>query len=225
MIRPDDHPAIVNVLILYNTFRILSSVVDGSSASAGTRRIMESFPTTEHLRSPLTSWKGKISQYRSPDFPSFQLANQGLTVTSTRTCAPDSLPFHQDQSLITPAEDETNLPSRSVGPPLTPVFDYNHIITPPPSASLYSLSEMGRRGRENSPILITGLPALHQSRFVSTLAEPHQSTYDNSIPNNEYINIRQQSTQTSSHQGSPRNRIPSWKSDALRWVYFASRKA
>lgn len=178
---------------------------------------MESFYTVERLRNfecltPSTlspSWQEKIDQYRNPGFSSPRLVRQG-SMTSFK---PSVLDLHQDQSLTTPIEDRTNLSSSSVSRSVTPTFDYNHIITPPPSALLFSRSDMGRRDRENSLILSNS----RQYPFVTALPEPRQSLgmYDNSASNNEHAIIRQQSVQTFVHQGSSRSRVSSWASDAV----------
>jgi len=225
---------IVDVVLLYNTFRVLGPVFEASSAS-GTRKSMESFYTVERLqnfeyltpRVPSMSWQEKISRYRSPDFPSSQPVRQGLTVTSSKPFGLDPFPLCQDQTLTTPIEDGTNLSSTnlsslsvSVSRSVTPTFNHNYIITPPPSASLFSRSDMGRRDRENFPILS---PVPRQSRFVTTLPEPRQSPgiYDNFASSNEHVIIRKQSTQTFGYQDSSRSRISSWASDAVeisRWT-------
>lgn len=138
---------IVYVLLFYNTFRLLSPAFDSRSTSAGTRKSMESFYTTERLqkyltpRAPSTSWEEKINQYRNSKFPSSRLVSQGMTVTTSKSFALDPMPLYLDQSLITDIE-ETNPSSPSVGRSVTPTFDHYHIIMPPPSASIYSRSNM-----------------------------------------------------------------------------------
>jgi len=181
---------------------------------------MESFYTVERLQkseyltppAPSPIWQEKNNQYPNPGFPSSRLVQvRPGSMTGSKSFVLDLFPLHQDQSLATPIEDRTNLSSPSVSGSVTPTFDYNYIITPP-SPSLSSRSDMGRRDRENFLILSPGLPASRQA-----LPEPRQSPgiYDTSFSNNEHVVIRQQSMQTSVHQGSSRSRVSSWASDAV----------
>ncbi|KAF8802528.1 hypothetical protein BYT27DRAFT_6764092 [Phlegmacium glaucopus] len=222
---------IVDVLLLYNTFYILSPVFDTRS----TRASMESFYTTGRLqkspRAPSMSWKKRISQYHRPDFSPSRLVRQDFTVTNSKSFI-DPVPLYLDQSLTTHLEDRiedrANLSSSAVGRSITPAFDYNHIITPPPSASLSSRSNMERHDREDSPILAAGLPVPpRQPRFVTALLELHQSLgmYDDFVSSNEPVTIRQQSAQTFGNQDSSRSRISSWALNPVEMPKWTTRNS
>ena len=164
---------------------------------------MESFYTTERLQkheylTPSQNWKEQIRQYRNPDFPSSRLVKQDL---NTEDLELNPVPLHLGR-----IEDRTHLSSPS------------DIIAPPPSASLFSRSDMNSRDRKNFPILTAALPAPPQSRFVKALPEQPQTPleiYDNPISRNEHVIIRQQSMQTFGRQSSSRSMISSWASDEV----------
>jgi hypothetical protein len=156
IICPDDWPGVVIILLLYNTFRILGSVMYPRSSRKSTEflsRGLQNFESwSPHV--PSMSWNDKIT----PDFLSSQL---GLSETSSKSFVLDPSPLRRDQSLTTPLS--------------SPTLDYNHIITPPSSASLSSHSNMGRHDPEDAP-LAAGIPTLsRQSRFATALSIPGQS--------------------------------------------------
>lgn len=136
-----------------------------------------------------TSWNEKIT----PDHLSSQI---GFSETSSESFVLDPSPSRQDQSLTAPLS--------------SPAFDYNHIITPPPSALLSSHSNMGWHDPENAPPLAAGIPTLsRQSRFATALSIPGQSL-GNSVSNNDHLIIRPQSMQTIGRDNSSRSRVTSW---------------
>lgn len=171
---------VVIVLLLYNTFHILDSVMFPSSA--GTKKSMEFL--SRHLKSseylspptPSASWNEKTTLCRNPDSLSSKL---GLTETFY---LPDPFPF-QDQSLTTPLSSLAS--------------DYNHAITPPPSASLSSHSDIGRRDRKNAPLLTAGIPA-------------PPGIYGNFVLDNAHVIIRQHSMQITGRRDPSRSRSTSW---------------
>jgi len=185
---------VVDVLLLYNTFRILCPVLLPPSAETekGLSRHLQNFECLT-LRVSSTSRNEKISQHRNPDFLSSRLGRQCLTETSSKPFVLDSSPLHRDQSLTMPLS--------------SPDSDDNFTITPPPSASLSCRSDNGRRDRENSPLLAAGIPA-RQSQFATTLPQS-LGIYGDFVITNEHETVRQHSTQTE-RQNPSRSRITSW---------------
>ena len=184
IICPDDWSGVVDVLLLYNTFRILSPV------------LLPTLAETEKNLTPRvssTSWNEKGRQYRNPDVLSPRLGRQGLTETNPKSFVLDSSSLDRDQSLTMPLS--------------SPAFDHNLTITPPPSASLSSRSDNRRRDRENS-LLAAGIPD-RQSWFSTTLPQS-LGMYGGFVPINEHEFVREHSTQTVGHQNPSRSRITSW---------------
>jgi len=180
---------VVDVLLLYNTFRILGPVLHPPSAETekSLSRCLQNFEyLTPRLSS--TSWNEKISQYRNPHFLSSRPGRQGLTKTSSKSSfVLDSSPLNWDQSST---------------------------ITPPPSASLTFRSDNGRRDRENSSLLAAGIPAC-QSRFATVLPQS-LGIYGGFVPINEHEIGRRHSTQTVERQNPSRSRILSWSKWSTR---------
>lgn len=194
IVFPDDSPGVVDVLLLYNTFRILSPALLpplAENEKSLSRHLQNFVYLTPRVSS--TSWNEKISQNPNSDFISSRLGRQSLTWTSSKSFVLDSSPLHRDQSLTMPQS--------------SPASDENFTITPPPSASLSSRSDNGRRDRENSPLLAAGIPA-RQSRFVTVLPQSLE-IYGGFIPINEH---RQYSTQTVERHNPSRSSITSWRS-------------
>jgi hypothetical protein len=141
-----------------------------------------------------TSWNEKVSRYRNPDFLSSRLGRQDFDKTSSKSFVLNSSPLHQDQSLTTPLS--------------SPASGYDFTITPPPSVSLSSRSDHGRRDRENCPLLAAGIPA-RQSQFATALPQS-LGIYGGFVPNNGHEIVRQHSTQVVENQNPSRSRITSW---------------
>lgn len=146
------------------------------------------------LRVSSTSRNEKITQYRNPDVLSSRLSSQGLTETSSKSFVLDFSPLHRDQSLTMPLSSLAS--------------DDNFTITPPPTASLSSRSDNGRRDRENSPLLAAGIPA-RQSQFATALPQSLE-IYGGFVPINEHEIVRQHSTPTIDRQNPSRSRITTW---------------
>ena len=138
-----------------------------------TEKTLSSRQNLEHLTPHLssTSRNEKISQYCNSDFLSSRLSGQGLT----ETC------------------------SKSLVLNISPASDYDFTITPPPSASLSSRLDNGRRDREN-PLFLAGMPALPQSLGI----------YGGFVPINEHEIVLQHSMQTIEYQNPSQSRITSW---------------
>ena len=194
IICSDDLSGVIDVLLLYNTFRILGPVLlPLTETEKGFSRRHHDFECLT-LRSS-TSQNEKISQYRDLDFFSPQLGRQSLTETSLKSFVFDSPPLLRDQSLTMPR-------------PLSSLAsDDNFTITPPPLASLSFRSDNGRRDRESS-LLAAGIPA-RPSQFATALPQS-PGIYGGFVPTNEHEIVRQHSTQTVEHQNPSRSRITTW---------------
>jgi len=190
---------VVDVLLLYNTFRILAPVLlppvkDEKNLS----RRLQNF---ELLTLPVSSTsRSEKIHYR--DFLSSQLGGQGLTETSSKSFVLDS---YQDQSLTillsSPASDDFT-------------------ISPPPSATLSSRSDNRRRDRENSPLLAAGIPARQAAALPQSLG-----IYGGFVPIYKHEIVRQHSTQTDELQNPSRSRITSWSKWTTRNPYLMLSKA
>ena len=203
-ICPDDWSGVVDVLLLYNTFRILGPVLlPPAEAEKNLSRRLQNFEYLT-LRDSSTSRNEKTSQYRNPDFLSSRLGRQGLTETSSKSFVHDSSFLSQDQSL-------TILLS-------SPTSD-DFTITPPPSATLSSRSDNARRDRENSPFLAAGIP-VHESQFATALSPQSLGMYGGFVPIHKHEIVRQHSTQTVELQNPSRSRIASWTKWTTRNPYL-----
>jgi len=196
---------VVDVLLLYNTFRILAPVLLPPAKTE--KNLSGRLQNFEYLtlRVSSTSQDEKID-YR--DFLSSPHGRQGVTETSSKSFVLDSSLLNQDLSLTIPLS--------------SPASD-DFTISPPPSATLSSRSDNRRRDRENAPLLAAGIAA-RQSRFATA---PPQSlgTYDGFVPIYKHEIIRQYSTQTDELQNPSRSRITSWSKWTSRNPYLMLSKA
>jgi len=191
---------VVDILLIYNTFRILGPVLlPPALAEKNLSRRLQNF---EYL----TLRNEKISQYRKPDSLSSRLSRQGLSDTSSKSFGLDSSTLNQDQSLTT-----------SLSSPASDDFT----ITPPPSATLSSRSDNARRDRENS--LAAGIPD-HQSRFAAVLPQSLE-THGGFVPIYKHEIVRQHSTQTVELQNPSRTAMTSWPKWTTRNPYLMLPKA
>lgn len=146
----------MNVLLLYNTFRVLGPAFEGPS----TARDNESFGTNKHLNryspSPSTEkqrpFDDKTDQYHYPT-PSFQ------SYTSSQPSIKPLLPVHQERASTQSFYSYPSSPS--IGRSITPVADLNRTLASPEpslqrsSISTSTLSDHLRQGSTDS----FGLPA------------------------------------------------------------------
>jgi hypothetical protein len=204
IICPDNWPGVFDVLLLYNTFRILGPVLlpPAEAEKNLSSRCLQNFEYLT-LRVPSTSRHEKISQYRNPEFFSSRLGRQGLTETSSKSFVLDSSPLIQDQSL-----------TMSLSSPASDDFT----ITPPPLATLSSRSDNSRRDRENSPLLATGIQD-PQSLFATALPQS-LGIYGGFVPIYKHEIVRQHSTQTVELQNPSRIGITSWPKWTARNPYL-----
>ena len=208
-ICPDDWSGVVDVLLLYNTFRILGPVLlPPAEAEKNLSRRLQNFEYLT-LRVSSTSRNEKISQYHNPDSLSYRLGRQGLTETSSKSFVLDSSFLSQDQSLTIPLS--------------SPASD-DFTITPPPSATLSSRSDNAMRDRENSPFLAAGIPA-HQSQFATALLPQSLGMYGGFVPIYKHEIVRQHSTQMVELQNPSRSRVASWTKWTTRNPYLVLPKA
>ena len=200
---PDDWPGVVDILLIYNTFRILGPVL--LRPSAMTDKALSSLQIFECLTPSVstTSRNEKISQHRNSDLSS-RLGSQSMTEACSKSLVLNSSPSNRNQSLTMPLS--------------SPASECNVTITPPPSASLSSRSENGRRDRENSPLLAAGIPA-PRSRFTISLPQS-LGIYGGFVPINGHEIVRQHSTRTVECQNPSRSRITSW----LEWTTDSPRR-
>jgi hypothetical protein len=194
---------VVDILLLYNTFRILAPVLlPPADAEKNLSRRLQNFEyLTLHV--PSTSRHEKFSQYLNPDFFSSRLGRQDLTETSSKSFVLDSSPLYQDQSL-----------TMSLSSPASDDFT----ITPPPSATLSSRSDNMIRDRENSPFLAAGFQD-PQSLFATALPQS-LGIYGGFVPIYKHEIVRQHSTQTVELQNPSRSRITSWSKWTTRNPYL-----
>jgi len=197
---------VVDVLLIYNTFRILSPVLlPPAEAEKNLSRRLQNFEYLT-LRVSSTSRNEKVKQYRNPDSLS---SRQGFTETSSKSFVLDSLSSNQDQSL-----------TMSLTSPASDDFT----ITPPPSATLSSRSDNARRDREDSPLSAAGIPA-RQSQFATALLPQSLGLYGGYVPIYKHEIVRQHSTQTVELQNPSRSRITSWSKWSTRNPYLVLPKA
>ncbi|RDB26384.1 hypothetical protein Hypma_006851 [Hypsizygus marmoreus] len=164
---------IVNVLLLYNTFRILGPAFDApsqreSSLSFGTNGQFARYSpslSNEQQR----SFDEKVEQYRYPT-PSYRSPTpEAFTQVSSQISLRPLLPVHQERSAS--VQSFYSYPSSpSIGRAITPVSDLQSVITPPESATnRFSPSDdHSRRGLSDS----TGLPAAPRRTRSPVLHQP-----------------------------------------------------
>jgi len=183
---------VVDVLLLYNTFRILAPVLlPPVKTEKNLSRRLQNFEYLT-LRASSTSQDEKFD-YR--DFLSSRHGRQGVTETSSKS---------QDLSLTIP---------------LSSLASDDFIISPPPSATISSRSDSRRRDRENAPLLAAGIAA-RQSWFAITASPQSLGIYGDFVPIYNHEIVRQHSTQTDELQNSSRSRITSWSKWTSRNPYL-----
>jgi len=165
---------VVDVFLLYNTFRILGPVLlPPAEAEKNLSRRLQNFEyLTLHVSS--TSRNEKISQYPNPDFLSSRLS---LTDTSSKSFVVGSSTLNQDRSLTMPLS--------------SPASD-DFTISPPPSATLSSRLDNARCDCENLPFLAAGIPD-RQSLFATALPQS-LGLYGDFVPIYKQEIVRQHST-------------------------------
>ncbi|GLB40499.1 hypothetical protein LshimejAT787_0803700 [Lyophyllum shimeji] len=204
---------VVNVLLLYNTFRVLQPAIDTPSQ----RESSMSFGSKGMLRSALSqsaeeksSWDEKIDQYRYPT-PSYR----SPTIASFGQVSPQSsvqplLPVYPERSAS--VQSYYSYPSSpSIGRAITPVNDLQRTVTPPKRAVqklsptvARALAEHTRQGSTDS----LGLPAAPRRTRSPVLHKPsieHMHTVNGTWSPVQRDLPRQPSTRTFG-SGSPRNR-------------------
>ena len=205
IICPDDWPGVVDVLLLYNTFRILAPVLlPPAKTEKNLSRHLQNFEYLT-LRVSSTSQDEKID-YR--DFLSSRPGRQDVTESSSKSFVFNSSSLNQDLSLTIPLS--------------SPASD-DFTISPPPSAALSSRSDNRRRDRENAPLLAAGIAA-SQSWFATA---PPQSLgiYGGFVPIYKHEIVGQHSTQTDELQNPSRSKIKSWSKWSSRNPYLMLSKA
>ncbi|KXN91683.1 hypothetical protein AN958_12535 [Leucoagaricus sp. SymC.cos] len=126
---------VVNVLLLYNIFRVLGPAFDGVSSANMSRRTMESFGPTgyflekagyydEEQRSVLQT---QIDQYRFP-VPVYQNTGEYHSRSSSQASDRSLLPAYHERST-----SASSIPS--LGRPITPADQLQKMIAVPPPAA------------------------------------------------------------------------------------------
>ncbi|KAF5381971.1 hypothetical protein D9615_004299 [Tricholomella constricta] len=169
---------VVNVLLLYNTFRILEPAFDTpsqreSSLSFGTGGMFERYESSQSKEAQ-RSFEEKVDQYRYPT-PSYR----SPAITSFGQVSPPSsvrplLPAHQERSAS--VQSFYSYPSSpSIGRAITPVDELQRTISPPePAAPKFSpsttraLSDHARQVSTDS----FGLPAAPRRTRSPVLHHP-----------------------------------------------------
>ncbi|KAF5359541.1 hypothetical protein D9756_003319 [Leucocoprinus leucothites] len=159
---------VVNVLLLYNTFRILRPTFDGVSSTNNSRRTMESFGPTGYFlpydEEKKATLQAQIDQYRFP-VPLYQQSEEFHSRTSSQSSNRSLLPAYHDRQA-----SAGSIPS--LGRPISPADQFKRMFAEPPvpgavptfgspksqlslDTSLKSLPAPPRRNVSPSPLSIS----------------------------------------------------------------------
>jgi len=207
---------VVNVLLLYNTFRVLEPAFDTpsqreSSLSFGSsgmsrRGVSRSVEQKQSLEEKIDQYRYPTPPYRSPTIESFGKGSPRSSVQSL-------LPVHQERSAS--VQSYYSYPSSpSIGHAISPVNDHERTITPPePAVQKFSQAvaqAQGDHARQGSTDSL-GLPAAPRRTRSPVLHQPsveHMRTVNGTWSPVQREVSRQPSTQTFGRRdsGSPRTR-------------------
>ncbi|KAF8150756.1 hypothetical protein B0H34DRAFT_824442 [Crassisporium funariophilum] len=224
---------VVDVLLLYNTFRVLGPAFDGRSSS-NTKREVDSFGTAGHLEkyddysSPrgTSAWEEKVNQYRNPSpFSSRSIGGNSSLSTSTISSGQNLLPLHA--GFTTDHQSNYSQSNLSViGRPITPVFDYAYVVTAPFPAASISLRSPDRdlTHVRQASLSSPGLPAAPRRTRSPVISQPIPAPLRglDALTYIEHEMSRQRSTQTFGHN-SPSSKTLSWSSEEVEISDWTSR--
>ncbi|KIM40010.1 hypothetical protein M413DRAFT_189985 [Hebeloma cylindrosporum] len=205
---------VVDVLLLYNTFRVLGPAFDTRSA-ASTR--FSSFGTAGELEKNTPSthrseMQEKIHQYRAQS-----LGSRSSSENSRSSSSQGLLPLYLGRDERIHESDYSYSNASMVGRPITPAgFNYDITVPPPAVSPIRKTSrDFGEYSRNDSSTSI-GLPApprRNRSPVLSQLMlEPRNSPSAQAFDAESWMD-RQRSTQTFGHQDTPPERSPSLMSE------------
>ncbi|KAF9453453.1 hypothetical protein P691DRAFT_800720 [Macrolepiota fuliginosa MF-IS2] len=151
---------VVNVLLLYNTFRVLGPVFDGRSSANSTRKTMDSFGPTGYFLDKdgpydgfrRTTFQAQVDQYRFP-VPLYQTPTLGHSSKSPSQASDRSLlPLYHERNT-----SDNSIPS--LGRPITPVDELQKMLAMPLPAAQKPLV-MGRQSQQSQLSLDTSMRSL-----------------------------------------------------------------
>ncbi|KAF9470914.1 hypothetical protein BDN70DRAFT_888629 [Pholiota conissans] len=218
--------SVVDVLLLYNTFRVLGPAFDACSA-VSTRKSMGSIGNFEKYApttSPeyITDIKEKIHQYRSESVSTIHSGSNSISDSSVRSGRP-LLPLHH-------ARDDSFSAHSTLGRNITTYDNQQWEIAQPPSvpssSHLNRQMSMHSRMESGSSTSSGGLPAPPRQlrSTLLTLPEPSRPARgpNDGMETDKWLNHKT-STQTFGHQRSPSSSIysedgttsPQWTSRSM----------
>jgi len=206
---------VVNVFLLYNTFRVLQPAFDTpsqreSSLSFGSSGVLfvryESGPPTGQK----WSLEEKIDQYRYPT-PSYRSPAESFGQTSPQSSVRSLLPVHQERAAS--VQSFYSYPSSpSIGRAITPMNDLQREITPPepvmqklPPAITRAQGDHARQASTDS---LPPPPRYARSTVLRQLSLEKMRTVDGTWTHVERSVARQPSSQTFGKRDSGSPRIP-----------------
>ncbi|KDR78896.1 hypothetical protein GALMADRAFT_1365568 [Galerina marginata CBS 339.88] len=225
----------VDVLVLYNTFRVLGPAFDARSA-ASTRRL-ESFGTTGNLEkyafSPVTGSPAdmaeKIEHYRTQSLGSPRPSINSFSTSSGRSTQ-QLLPLYLGRGAAEYRNSGQSNPSM-IGRSITPSSTYSQweIATPPQAVAPITRSPTRNIATHirNDSLSSRGLPAPPRRTRSPTMTQPMPEIQLSNQFGDEYgaeqWMSRQRSTQTFGHPDSPQAKSPSLFSEEATGSEWSSR--
>ncbi|KAJ3516138.1 hypothetical protein NLJ89_g1317 [Agrocybe chaxingu] len=208
---------VVDVLLLYNTFRVLGPAFDGGRSSAS-KDIEGSAPASPNEKySP--SVEEKVDMYRTQGtFPSRNVSvrsNWSASAKSTQNLIQHERSI-SDFSILTRPTPAAAMIGRSI----TPASDYNWVVSSPMPVTSPTTGGREKIISREASYSSTGLPApprrmrsLGSSTQQDTLSrQPSTRIDEESLYGGEWVS-REGSTRTFGQYDSPR--VPSWSSEEL----------
>jgi len=211
----------VDVLLLYNTFRVLGPAFEARSAASSR---FSSFGTRGELEkqapSPTASQREmqeKIHQYRTQNFGSRRSASEHSWSGSSQ----DLLPLYLGRDERIRDSNYSHSIAPMVGRPITPAgFNYDITVPPPAVTPVRKTSYDFEEHRRNESLTSIGLPApprRNRSPVLSQLLlEPRNSPSGHEF-DTESWSERQRSTRTFGYPDTPPEKSPSLMSEASEW--------
>lgn len=212
----------MDVLLLYNTFRVLGPAFDARSAASSR---ISSFGTAGELEKYAPSltigrrseMQEKIHQYRSQNIGSSRSSSENSWSGSSQGL----LPLHLGRDERIRDSNYSNSNTSMIGRPITPAgFNYDIPVPPPAVTPTRKTSHDFGEHRRNESLTSNGLPApprRNRSPVLSQLLpEPRNSPLAHELDAESWID-RQRSTHTFGHQNTPSEKSPSLMSEAPEW--------
>lgn len=212
---------VVDVLLLYNTFRVLGPAFEARSAASSR---FSSFVTggglEKHAPSMTASQREmqeKIHQYRTQNFGSPRSSSEHSRSGSSH----DLLPLYLGRDERIRDSNYSHSIAPMVGRPITPAgFNYDITVPPPAVTPVRKTSydfEEHRRNESLTSISLPAPPRRNRSPVLSQLLlEPRNSPSAHELDTESWLD-RQRSTQTFGRPDTPLKKSPSLMSEASEW--------